>query len=363
MQLKEIIRKLEELAPPKLQESYDNSGLLTGSPDQEVNGVLVSLDCTEAIVDEAILTMCNVIVCHHPIIFSGLKRLTGKNYIERVIIKAIRSGVAIYSIHTNLDNVAHGVNQQIASRLGLVNTRVLDPVKNRLRLLVTYCPEIHFEQVRNALFGAGAGHISNYDECSFSQSGTGTFRPLEGANPFSGDIGTRSSEKEIRLEMVFDDWKETAVLGALFKAHPYEEVAYHILEMQNSHPMHGAGMIGELPQEMGYLDFLAHVKKNLKTNTIRYTSGPSTIKTVALCGGSGSFLLGKAMAAGADTFITGDFKYHQIFDAENKIMIADVGHFESEQFTINLLADYLREKFTNFAVRLTELSTNPINYF
>lgn len=363
MQLKEIISSLEELAPPSLQETYDNSGLLTGSPDQEVTGVLVSLDCTEAIVEEAIRTKSNVIVCHHPIIFSGLKRLTGKNYIERVIIQAIRANVAIYSIHTNLDNVRHGVNREIAGRLGLLNTRVLEPISKRLRMLVTYCPESHFEQVRNSLFAAGAGHISNYDECSFSHSGKGTYRPLQGAAPFSGTINQRSSEEEIRLEVVFDDWKESAVLKALLAAHPYEEVAYNVLELQNAHPLHGAGMIGDLPAEMNRMDFLDYVKKNLKTNTIRYTNGPSKIKKVALCGGSGSFLLGKAMAAGADTFITGDFKYHQFFDAEDKIMIADVGHFESEQFTKNLLADYLREKFTNFAVRLTELSTNPINYF
>lgn len=363
MQLREIISALETLAPPSLQESYDNSGLLTGSPDMEVTGILTSLDCTEAILDEAIQHQCNVIVCHHPVIFSGLKRLTGRNYVERTIIRAIREGIAIYAIHTNLDNVGHGVNAEIARRLGLQNTRILEPLKGRLKLLVTYVPDSHAEEVKSALFAAGAGHISNYDQCSFSQTGIGTYRPLEGANPYSGEMGKRREENEQRVEMIFEDWKESQVLRSLFSRHPYEEVAYNLYALTNEHPQHGAGMIGELPESMETDQFLAMVKNQLTTNCIRHTKPLGEIRKVAVCGGSGSFLLQRAMSAGADAFVSADFKYHQFFDADDKILIADVGHFESEQFTINLLASYLREKFTNFAVRLTELSTNPINYF
>lgn len=363
MRLHEIIQALEKLAPPSLQESYDNSGLLTGDPSMQVSGILVSLDCTESILEEAISHQCNVIVCHHPVIFSGLKSLTGRNYVERTVIKAIRNDIAIYAIHTNLDNVGAGVNARFAQQLGLINTRALDPLPGKLRMLVTYAPGDVAEKVRDELFAAGAGHISDYDECSFSIPGTGTFRPLPGADPSTGEILERHSGTEERIEVIYEDWKEKSILSNLFRTHPYEEVAYNVYRLENTHRVHGAGLVGELPEPLHTVDFLNLLKSRMKADCVRHTHWDRPVKKVAVCGGSGSFLLPTAIRAEADAFVSADFKYHQFFDADGKILIADIGHFESEQFTINLLGDYLREKFTNFAVRLTELSTNPINYF
>jgi putative NIF3 family GTP cyclohydrolase 1 type 2 len=289
--------------------------------------------------------------------------LTGRSYAERTVIKAIRNDIAIYAIHTNLDNVSGGVNAVIASRLGLENTQVLEPLTGKLKMLVTYAPGDVAGEIRNQLFKAGAGHISDYDECSFSVPGTGTFRPLPGSDPATGNILERHSGTEERIEVIYEEWKEKAILRNLFRSHPYEEVAYNIYRLENSHRLHGAGIIGELSEPLKTGDFLELLKSRMQTPCVRHTSWEKPVRKVAVCGGSGSFLLNRAIREGADVFVSADFKYHQFFDADGKILIADIGHFESEQFTINLLGDYLTEKFTNFAVRLTELSTNPINYF
>lgn len=361
--LQEIIRVLETLAPPSLQESYDNSGLITGSPEQEITGIIVCLDSIEAVLDEAIAKGCNLIVAHHPIIFSGLKKITGKNYVERVIIKAIRHGLAIYAIHTNLDNVYHGVNQRFATMLGLENTRILAPVNGKLRKLVTFVPSDDAEKVRIAISAAGAGHIGNYSDCSFLSEGTGTFKAGETAKPYVGEKGTVHREKEIRIETIYPVWKERDILAALRASHPYEEIAYDLYSLENQWKNTGAGMIGTLPQPLETEVFLEKLKTTMNAGVIRHTALiKKEISRVALCGGSGSFLLGDAIAAGADVFVTADFKYHQFFDADGRILIADIGHFETEQFTINLLAEHLSQKFTTFAVRLTDTNTNPIYY-
>ncbi len=361
--LHDIIRVLETLAPPSLQESYDNSGLITGSPDQEVTGIIVCLDSIEAVLDEAIANGCNVIVAHHPIIFSGLKKITGKNYVERVIIKAIRHQLAIYAIHTNLDNVYEGVNRRFAEQLGLEQTRILAPVKGKLRKLVTFAPNDAAENVRNALSTAGAGHIGNYSDCSFLTEGTGTFKAGEGTQPFVGEKGQLHREPEIRIETIYPIWKERDILSALRASHPYEEIAYDLYPLENQLQNSGAGIIGMLPQPLKADVFLDNLKTTMKAGMIRHTAlVKKEISRVALCGGSGSFLLADAIAAGADVFVTSDFKYHQFFDADGRILIADIGHFETEQFTINLLAEQLSQKFTTFAVRLTDTNTNPIYY-
>ncbi len=361
--LSEIIEHLEKLAPPSLQESYDNSGLITGNPDQEIHAALLCLDSTEAILEEAIRKQCNLVIAHHPVIFKGLTSITGKSYIERVIIKAIRNNIAIYSIHTNLDNIRNGVNEAICQRLKLENTGILQPLKGQLRKLVTFVPSSHADKVRDALFAAGAGHIGNYSECSFSSAGNGTFKGGEGSQPFVGETGKRHSEAEERIELIYPAWKEPPVLTALKGSHPYEEIAFDIYRLENSAMQVGAGMIGDLPDAMDAETFLDHLKVCMKTGLIRHTALHSKrVKKVAVCGGSGSFLLERAIQQGADVFISGDFKYHQFFDAEGKIIIADIGHFESEQFTINLLSDYLKKKFTTFAIPFTETNTNPIYY-
>ncbi len=363
MQASEIIKYLEELAPPSLQESYDNSGLLVGDSSTEVTGIMVSLDCTEDVIDDALSQGCNLIISHHPIVFSGLKRFNGKNYVERTVMKAIKNDVLLYAIHTNLDNVSDGVNQKIAEKLGLLNTRILAPKKQLLKKVVTYCPTAHAENVRNAMFDAGGGSIGNYDQCSFNTDGTGTFRGNEKTNPFVGNKGEMHSESEVRIETIVPEFRVKSVLAAMKSAHPYEEVAFDIYPMENIWKEVGSGMIGELPEEMDALEFLKSLKTKMKTDCVRYTlPHKKNVKRIAVCGGSGSFLLENAVGAEADIFITGDYKYHQFFDAENKIIIADIGHFESEQFTIELLAEKLAQNFPIFAPRLTRVKTNPINY-
>jgi dinuclear metal center YbgI/SA1388 family protein len=364
MKLKDLIKHLESIAPLAYQEDYDNAGLLVGNENNEVHSALVALDCTEAIVDEAILHNCDLIITHHPIIFKGLKKLNGKNYIERVILKAIKHDIALYAIHTNLDSVQQGVNKVICDRLGIVNPVMLSPKKGQLKKLVTYCPLAEADAVRDAVFAAGAGNIGNYSECSFNSTGSGTFKGNEETDPYVGVPGIRHQEQEVKIETIFRAQEERKVLLALFETHPYEEVAYDIYPLENKNQEVGAGMVGFLEAAMDANNFLQLVKTQMKASVIRHTEIlPKPIRKVAVCGGSGSFLLKDALAAGADAFVTADFKYHEFFDAEQKLIIADIGHFESEQFTSNLLLDIIKEKFPNFAIRLTAQNTNPINYF
>ncbi|MCO6499704.1 MAG: Nif3-like dinuclear metal center hexameric protein [Vicingus serpentipes] len=363
MKIKEITSVIEEFAPLAYQEGYDNAGLIVGSPENEVKGVLICLDSTEAVVDEAISKDCNLIIAHHPIVFSGLKKLNGKNYIERTVIKAIKNDIAIYAAHTNIDNVANGVSFKMAQKIGLINCKVIAPKVNLLNKVVTFCPEKEADKVRQAMFDAGAGSIGEYGECSFNTEGKGTFKAGENSTPFVGKKNERHLEAEVKIETIVVTHQVDQVVQALIQAHPYEEVAYDIYPLNNPINTIGSGLIGELPKEENEMDFLKRLKSDLKTDGIRYTSlRNKKIKKVALCGGSGSFLLNDAMKANADIFITGDFKYHQFFDAEDKIIIADVGHYESEQFTSELFYELLTEKITNFAVRLSEINTNPINY-
>lgn len=364
MQLKEIIQALERWAAPSLQESYDNSRLIVGDKNMELTSALICLDSTEAVVDEAIAIGANLIIAHHPIVFSGLKSFTGESYIERVVMKAIKNDIAIYAIHTNLDNVKYGVNQMISSRLGLEATRVLSPKKGRLKKLIVYTPGACLEAVKMAAWAAGAGEIGNYSECSFGAEGVGTFKPNEEANPSEGTIGKREELKEYQLEFLVEDWKLAAVLAGVKAAHTYEEVAHDIISLDNVHQNIGSGMIGQLPKEMELKTFFKLLKENLGVQMIKYTlPHKESVKTIALCGGSGSFLLGDAIKANADVFVTADFKYHQFFDAENKLVIADIGHYESEHLVKDWIADFLMQKFPTFAVRLTQVNTNPVQYF
>ncbi|MBG6234895.1 dinuclear metal center YbgI/SA1388 family protein [Pedobacter sp. CAN_A7] len=364
MKLAVLTRFLESYAPLNYQEDYDNAGLIVGQAEMEVTGVLVALDCTEDIVDEAIFLGYNVIVTHHPIVFKGIKKLNGKNYIERVVMKAIKNDIALYAIHTNLDHVHNGVSGEICKRLGLKNPRILRPKANLLKKLVTFCPNAQAMQVRAALFHAGAGQISDYSECSFNAEGYGTFKGNDHTNAFVGERNVLHQEPEVRMETIFLAQDERKIIVALLENHPYEEVAYDIYPLDNKLQQVGAGMVGWLEQGMDAPEFLSFLKDKMNVQVIRHTQAlPKKIRRVAVCGGSGSFLLPDALAANADVFITGDFKYHEFFDADKKLMIADIGHFESEQFTSNLLVEIIQEKFPNFAIRLTEHNTNPINYF
>ncbi|MES2799350.1 MAG: Nif3-like dinuclear metal center hexameric protein [Bacteroidota bacterium] len=361
--VKDVVQYLESLAPRSMQEEYDNSGLIVGDLTMEITGVLVCLDSLESTVDEAIANNCNVIVAHHPIVFKGLKSLTGKNYVERVVIKCIQHNIALYAIHTNFDNYYFGVNYEIGRRIGLKNLTILQPKANVLNKLSVFVPIENADDLSKALFSAGAGNIGNYQECSFSTIGLGTFKPIGEANPTTGKLNELSSLEELKLEFLVSSHLTSAVVAAMKANHPYEEVAYDLVALSNENQTEGSGMVGELAIEMDEMEFLKHIKSTFSAGAIRYTKLLNkNIKKVAFCGGSGSFLLSKAKQSGADVFITADFKYHEFFDADNQIMIVDIGHYESEQFTINLLADIITKKFANFAVRLTEQNTNPINY-
>lgn len=364
MTIQDIIAELEQFAPPVYQEDYDNSGLLTGQRHTEATGVLLSLDCTEEVINEAIAAKCNLVIAHHPIIFSGLKRLTGSTYIERTIIKAIKNDIAIYACHTNIDNVKNGVNKKNAEKLGLSNLKILAPKNGLLRKLITYVPPSHHQAVLDAIFEAGAGHIGNYDSCSYNTEGTGTYRGNDQSNPFLGKPNELSREKEIRIETIFSVADEAAVRGALLKAHPYEEVAYDIYPLNNNHNGIGSGMTGEFSTPMSETDFLKLVKTTFKVPTIKHTAlRQKQVQKVAVCGGSGRFLLKNAISAGADAYITSDFKYHEYFDADRKLLLVDTGHYESEQFTPEIFYEIIRKKFSTFAVHLSKINTNPINYF
>ncbi len=364
MKIGDIIQKLENFAPPAFQEAYDNSGLLTGNPDWDCTGVLCTLDATEAVILEAREKGCNLVVSHHPIIFKGLKKITGNGYVEKSVIAAIRQDIAVYSIHTNLDNVLTGVNSRIADLLGLQERKILLPLKGKLFKLHTFIPEAYAEKVRTALFEAGAGQIGNYTECSFSVAGTGTYLAGAAARPFAGTAGIRHREPELRVEMIFPEYLQSSILAALIKTHPYEEVAYDLVPLNNDHPVAGSGLIGELPEAEPETTFLGRVKDLFQLKVIRHSPLlGKNIKRVAVCGGAGSFLTDRARSLHADIFLTADIRYHEFFDANNQLVMADIGHWESERATIGLLSDILVREFPTFAILKTEIISNPVNYF
>jgi len=361
--IKDVLKLLEALAPPFYQENYDNAGLIIGNLDTKVTGVLVSLDMTEDIVEEAIKQNCNLIVAHHPILFKPLKSLTGKNYVERTILRAIKHDVALYAIHTNLDNVKGGVNFHIAERLELENVKILAPKNQILSKLTTFCPKEDKKNVLEALWKAGAGNIGNYQNCSFQLEGIGTFEPNAQANPFLGKQGVFEEASETRIEVIFPSYLQRKIVQTLKEAHPYEEVAYYLHNLENENQEIGSGAVGELSDAMSEEDFFTFLKEKMNLKVLKHTKTLNKpIKKVALCGGSGVFLLKTAIAAKADIFITADVKYHEFFDAENKIVLADIGHYESEIFTKELLHKVLSEKFPNIAVQISQTNTNPVYY-
>lgn len=363
MTIKDITQFIESIAPLAFQESYDNAGLLIGKGGDEVSGVLIALDITEDVLNEAIAKKLNLVIAHHPVVFSGLKRFNDRNYIERCVAKAIKNDIAIYAAHTNLDSVFGGVNSKICEKLGLQNCRILSPVSGFLKKLVTFVPVADAEKVRVALFEAGAGNIGNYDSCSFNLNGQGTFRGNELTNPYVGEKNELHTENEIRVETIFPKHIQSRVISALLKAHPYEEVAYDIYPLDNDFEQVGVGMIGELAEPADEIHFLKELKQTFGCKVVRHTELlGKPIRKVAVCGGSGSSYLGKAISQKADVFITGDFKYHQFFDAEKQIVIADIGHYESEQFTKEVFYELLTKKFPKFAIHLSETNTNPVSY-
>ena len=363
MKISEIISLIEEVAPISLQEEYDNAGLQVGNKNNEATGALLCIDVTEDVVDEAIQKGLNLIISHHPLLFKGLKNITGKNYIERVVIKAIKNDISIYSAHTNLDNAQGGVNFKIAEKLRLKNVQILSPHKDKLLKLIVFVPTLEADKVREAMLNAGAGKIGNYDMCSYNMTGFGTFRACEGAEPYCGEIGAIHNENEVRIEVILPDYEKNKVLNAMIKAHPYEEPAYDIIQLENANSYAGSGVVGEFDEPMEEKDFLMMVKTVFKVGAVKYS--PLTgkkIKKVALCGGSGAFLINDAIRANADLFLTGEIGYHNFFMAENRILLVEAGHYETEQYTKDIFCDIITKKFPNFAVQYTSVEPNPINY-
>lgn len=364
MFVKDIIKTIESFAPFAFQENYDNSGLILGFENQEVKKVLISLDCTEDVVNEAIDKGCNVIINHHPLIFSGIKRINGDNASERIIIKCLQNNISVIAVHTNLDNSANGLNKGICDLLGLKNTKILQPLKGVLKKLVTFCPIDYADKVRQTIFEAGAGHIGNYDCCSYNIEGKGTFRGLENTKPFVGETGKLHNENEVRIETIYPSYLQNKVISALLQVHPYEEVAYDIYLLDNAYENAGAGMYGEFENPLSEKEFLIFLKEKFNLSLIRHSEFLNkSIKKVAVCGGSGSFLIKQAMNKGVDAFVTADIKYHQFFEPEKKFLLADIGHYESEKISIEILYQLIIKNFTTFAVLKTQTQTNGINYF
>jgi dinuclear metal center YbgI/SA1388 family protein len=361
--INDVCLALEELAPLSFQESYDNAGLLIGDRKTPVTAILLTIDVTEEILQEALDKGCNMIVSHHPLIFRGLKSITGRNMVERCVIKAIRHNIAIYASHTNLDSVVNGVSSRMAEKLGLTNCQILQPKADALLKLVTFVPHGQLEAVRKACFEAGAGHIGNYDSCSYSSAGNGTFRANEQCNPFVGEIGEIYTEPETRLEIILPTYIKNKVTKALIQAHPYEEPAFDFIPLKNNWNKLGFGVIGQLEREEEEVEFLTRIKQIFNVGCIKHTALKNKpVKTVALCGGSGADLIHTAIEKGADVFISADFKYHDYFIPENRILLADIGHFESEQFTKEIFYDQLTKKFPKFAIHFSEINTNPITF-
>jgi len=363
MTISAIISVLEKIAPIFLQESYDNSGLITGLKQTECTGALLCLDVTESVINEAITKNCNLIIAHHPIVFKGIKKFDSDYFVDKTIIAALKNDIAIYACHTNMDNIINGVNGKIADKLNLINRRILQPKSLLIQKLVVFVPFEYQEVIEKSLFEAGAGEMGNYGECSFVSDGMGSFKPLEGADPHTGTIGERTIQKEVKLEVIFPIWKQSAILNAMKNAHPYEEVAFELYTLQNKHQEIGAGIIGEFEQSVNTIDFLKEIKLIFNVKYLKHTQIISDkIKKIAICGGSGSFLIQDAIRANADLFITSDIKYHDFFEANDKLVLVDIGHYESEQFTIELFADVLKNNFPTFAHFKTEVLTNPVKY-
>ena len=360
----EVVKKLESIAPLSYQESYDNSGWITGDPDEEVQAVLVALDLTMEVLEDAIENGENLIITHHPLIFKPISQLVKGDPVQEMLMKAIKHDIMIYAAHTNLDNAWDGVNRELANRIGLQNFRILQSHSDILKKLVVFVPENYAEDVRSAIFKAGAGNIGDYDSCSYNLQGRGSFRAGENADPFAGEKEEYHFEAEQRIETVVPVHLLDDVLTAMEQAHPYEEVAHDVFPLDNKHDRVGAGALGELPEELPTEDFLQMIKEKLDVKILRYAGNlPDKIKNVAVSGGAGSFLIRDAIGAKADVFITADLKYHDFFQAGNRILLVDAGHFETEQFTKHLIRDLLTENFSNFAVRISQVNTNPVNYF
>ncbi|MDR3137941.1 MAG: Nif3-like dinuclear metal center hexameric protein [Tannerellaceae bacterium] len=358
-----LLEVLEEFAPPALQESFDNTGIQVGETGQEARGALLCVDVTEEVIDEALAKGCNLVIAHHPLLFKPVKSLRGATYIERCVMKACKYNIVIYAAHTNLDNVRKGVNGCLAERIGLNNIHILSPKREGLVKVVTFVPSEHAQKVRDALFAIGAGYIGNYDRCSFRLEGLGSFCAQDGAHPFIGEVGMEHVEREERIETVIPAYLQGKVLQAVQAAHPYEEPATDIYPLNNAWEGAGAGIWGDLPEEENEQDFLLRIKELFNVPCIQHsTLREKAVRRVAVCGGSGAFLIKEAIACRADVLITGEARYNDYYDVESRLLLAVTGHYESEACTKDIFRTLILKKFPTFALHLSETDVNPVKY-
>lgn len=362
MQVRDLTSVIENYAPLSLQESYDNAGLICGSLDNEVSSVLLCTDVTEAVIDEAIAGNFNLIISHHPLSIQPLKNLLPDNWIKRCLIRAIKNDLNIYAAHTNMDAVPKGVSGKIADKLELTKREILKK-EGKLYSLTFYTPLREAEKVRQAVLDTGAGHIGNYSHCSFNSTGTGTFLSGKDSHPFCGEPSSLHHEEEIKTEITVPDYLLASAVKRLKEVHPYEEPVWNSVCIDNTNPLTGFGIIGELEQAVDTREFLERIKTIFHCGMIRHTAlCKPQVKRIAVCGGSGAFLIRQAISAGADLYITGDIKYHDFFNTENRLILADIGHYESEQYTKEIFYELVTKKISKFAVQFSKVNTNPINY-
>ncbi len=368
MTCKEIIKYFEEWAPKEIAWQKDNVGLQVGSLNNKLNNILLCLELHDQVIDDAIKKNCNLIISHHPLLFQPLKKIDLQNdKNSKLIEKLIKNNITLYSAHTNLDFTKEGVSFELAKKLKLNNIDFLVHQNSNQYKLSVFVPVDFVDKVANAIFENGGGRIGEYTNCSFRTKGNGTFKGSGNSNPYLGEKNKIELVEEIKLEVLVDSWKLKKILTAIFETHPYEEVAYDIYPLANSNKNYGAGTIGELDKPMHQKQFLDYVADNLKIKNFRYSKGNNKIKKVALCGGAGSDLVKDALNSGADAFITADLKYHTFQDANEKILLIDAGHYETEIHSLDevkrKLSHYTIGKNINTKIFKYEGSTNPIFFY
>lgn len=364
--IKEVLQAMDAICSESIQESWDNSGLQWGDDSETVKGVIVSLDVTMDVINEAIDCGCNLIIAHHPLIFGPLKQVRKNGTeVERLAYHCIQNSIAVYAAHTNWDKVAQGVSWVMAKRIGLLNEEILQPEKDGLCNLKVMGTPRDIAEIRKAWFNAGIGNVGEYSNCSFTTDGWGTFEPSESANPSVGEKNKTEFLRENAIEILCTKKDVSKALAIATETSSYETIAHSIIPLKNTNDTLGFGCIGELKEALSLSDFLALCKEKYACKVVRYNPSEKikNIKTVAVCGGSAIDFLPTAIARKADAYITADVKYHQFMLADDALTLVDVGHYESEIWAMEYLTHLISEKFHNFAIRLTTINTNSVRYF
>ena len=363
MIIEELTTFIEDKFPLSQQESYDNCGLIVGDPKKTVKKVLLALDCTEQVIKEAKLKKADVIITHHPLMFSSINKLTANDYEGSLIIKLIKSDIALYAVHTNLDNSINGINKYLALKLGLKNLQILVGKEKTFKKIITFVPKAYSQKVITALSAAKAGNIGLYSHCAFVTEGSGCFKPEKGAKPFLGELSKINQVEEVKLEMVFASENQKMIENSLKKAHPYEQPAFDIIELANPNPDIGAGIYGDLPAQINTAEFLKLVKTKLNLSYIRQSnSAKKFISKVAICSGAGFFVFEQAKRLNVDALVTSEIKHHEFLAAENNILLCDIDHHEGEIAAVNIL-DQILQKLENIDTLISKHNLSPAQIF